>query len=160
MYKFISQVSNIFISFVVIGITFTLPYQWHKIGNYSAIFPALDIAVIFYLSTYKNIYYWQLFVVGIFIDILSNSPLCTTSLALILANILLSLSGKYFMIKEYLTNICVFCVYCAFIFAVRYFVISAKGQYSVDFFGMLFYYMTTILIYPTISYLIEKVTKR
>ena len=96
MYRFISKLIINLLALSYLWIIFILPFQWYKIGPFGEIFPAFDIIIIYYISTYHSLKYWQLFIIGMAIDQLHILPPGTSSLALIIGNMGLNYFSKWF----------------------------------------------------------------
>ncbi len=156
MYKFVSKFIINLLALSYLWIIFILPFQWYKIGPFGEIFPAFDIIIIYYISTYNSLKYWQLFIIGMFTDQLHVLPPGTSSLALILGNICLNYFSRWFLLRKYFTNLATFCGYSAFIILVRYLVVSIKSDYPIEGYAIVFYFLTTIFFYPILSVLIER----
>ena len=65
MFKLISKILLITINILYLSILLILPFEWHKLGPHSEIFPAFDLIIIYYLSTHSDVRYWHLFLAGI-----------------------------------------------------------------------------------------------
>jgi hypothetical protein len=154
MYKFTSRFIIKLLTLGYLWIIFILPLEWYKIGSFGEIFPAFDIIIIYYISTYNSLKYWQLFILGLFIDQLHILPPGTSPFALILGNLFLSYLSRWFLLRDYFTNLGVFCGYSAFIILVRYLTVSIKSDYFIEGHDIIFYFLTTILFYPILSMLI------
>lgn len=141
------------------GILFILPFQWHKFGPYSEIFPAFDLIIIYYLSTYHNMQYWHLFIAGIFIDQLYNFPMGISSLTFILSYHGLNLLSRWFLLKHYLTNVVIFSIYSLFIIISRYLIVTIKSTHYIEGISVLFYFLTTIFAYPIMFIMLDKPMK-
>lgn len=140
-----------------IFLLFMLPTQLYKFGLASVfgeIFPAIDIMLIYYFSTHKNVKYWMLFLLGFIIDQIYQLPLGTSSLSYILANLTLTYVGKWFILKDYVTNILIFCAYSTFVISFRYLIFIANYKHIFDGTSIYFYYLTTILSYPILKWMI------
>jgi hypothetical protein len=156
MFKPISNLLLISASIFYIGILLSFPFQWHKFAPFSEIFPAFDLIIVYYLSTYTNIKYWHLFIVGIVIDQLYNFPIGVSSLIFIAAFWGLHSLSRWFFLKDYLTNISIFSIYSLFVILSRYLIVTIKSIYYIEGVSILFYFLTTIFSYPIIRILIEK----
>lgn len=156
MYKIALKFLIYFIVISYIGLIFIMPFKWHYIAQYSEIFPAFDLIIIYYFSTYKLVKNWQLFIVGLLIDQLYQIPLGTTSLALIIANIGLEQSKTHFFLKDYYTNLGIFCAYSLFIITIRYLIVTIDSTHHIEGNTVYFYYLTTIFSYPIMQIIIEK----
>lgn len=156
MYKLAVKFAAYLFSIFYIGLIFIMPFNWHYIGSNSEIFPAFDLAIIYYISTYKSIKNWHLFLLGLLIDQLYQIPLGTSSLSLIIANLLLNQFRSKFFLKDYYTNISIFCVYSMFVISFKFLIVTIKSTYYIQGISIYFYYLTTIFSYPIIKMLIEK----
>jgi hypothetical protein len=156
MYKIALKFLIYFVVISYIGLIFIMPFKWHYIARYSEIFPAFDLIIIYYFSTYKLIRNWQLFIVGLLIDQLYQIPLGATSLALIIANIGLEQSKTWFFLKDYYTNLSMFCAYSLFIITIRYLIVTIESTHHIEGNTVYFYYLTTIFSYPLMQTIIEK----
>ncbi|PCJ27326.1 MAG: hypothetical protein COA94_03975 [Rickettsiales bacterium] len=136
-----------------------LPFQWHKIGSYSEIFPAFDLIIVFYLNTYKNLQHWHLFIIGLIVDRFYFLPVGSSSLLFILANMGLKVIARWLLLQNYLTNFAIFCVYSIFIMLSRELIVTIKSTYYIEGFALYFYILTTIFAYPIICMLINKPIK-
>lgn len=159
MLKTISKFLLILLLLIYLALIWLLPFEWYKIGMYGEIFPALDIIIIYYLSTYKKIQYWHLFIIGLFIDQLYHFPLGVSPLVFIFMSWFLRKIGEWFLLKNYITNYIIFCIYSMCIIFLRYMFITIKGINHIEGFAIFFYYLTTIFSYPIVRTLIERPIK-
>ena len=153
--KFLNFLIFILISFYL-GLIFIMPFKWHYIGMYSEIFPAFDLVIIYYISTYLTIKNWHLFIIGFLLDQLYQIPLGASSLSLIIANLILNQIRSNFFLKDYFTNLFVFCLYSAFILISRFLIVTIDSVNYIEGIDIYFYYLTTIFAYPILSTLIKK----
>jgi cell shape-determining protein MreD len=156
MFKLISKILLITTNILYLSILLILPFEWHKFGPYSEIFPAFDLIIIYYLSTHSNIKYWHLFLAGIFVDQIYNLPIGTSPLVFIIAHKGLKLISSWFVLKNYQTNLAIFCVYSLAIILSRYLIVTIKSTHHIEGFAIIFYFLTTIFAYPIVSILIKK----
>lgn len=156
MYKLAVKFLIYLFSFFYIGLIFIMPFNWYYIGSNSEIFPAFDLIIIYYISTYKSIKNWHLFLLGLLIDQLYQIPLGASSLSLITANLLLNQGKSKFFLKDYYTNISIFCLYSLLVISFRFLIVTIKSSYYIQGISIYFYYLTTIFSYPIIKMLIEK----
>ena len=158
MYKY--AIKNLIRLLIIVFciITFMLPYEHFLFHTYCTIFPALDLAIIYYYSTHNKLHYWQLFIIGILLDQLQTTPNGLNSLVLILAQMSLIYSGNYLLFSDYFTNVLMFCSYSAFIILLKYLVITATSNHYIEFLPVLFYFFTTILVYPTMYIMLEYIS--
>ena len=68
MYKIILKSLVYFTVTSYLVLIFTMPFNWHYISLHSEILPAFDLIIIYYLSTYKQVKNWQLFLIGLLLD--------------------------------------------------------------------------------------------
>jgi len=156
MFKLIPKILIIIASILYLSILFILPFEWYKIAPYSEIFPAFDLIIIYYISTHNNIKYWHLFIAGIFIDQLYYLPIGISSLTFILAHQGLKLLSRWIFLKDYQTNLAIFCIYSLVIIISRYLIVTIKSSHYIEGFAITFYFLTTIFSYPIMYILIKK----
>lgn len=125
-------------------------------GLHYDIFPALDLAVIFYLSTYRKIEYWQLFIIGILLDALYCTIHGLSSFILIISEFLIKQSSNYFLLRNYVTNLASFVCYTAFFLLMKYCIIVVLTINDIGLLSLLSYFLTTILSYPLLYFMLEK----
>lgn len=156
MFKFAQKIVILSTIIFLLFVLLSLPFQWYKIGYYNEIFPALDLIAIYYLSTHKNLQYFHLFIIGLAIDRFYCFPIGTNSTTLVICHFMLLTISRWFIIKDYITNIITFCVYSIFATTIRYFLITIISAYHIDGYSIYFYLLTTIFSYPIIYFFIEK----
>lgn len=156
MYKLATKSLVYCISFSYLGVIFLMPFNWCYIGSNSEIFPAFDLIIIYYISTYRRIKNWHLFFIGLIVDQLYQMPLGSSSLSLIIANLLLNQSRSRFFLKDYYTNISIFCMYTMFMVTFRFLIVTIGSAHSIQGTSIYFYYLTTIFSYPLMKVLIRK----
>ena len=123
---------------------------------FGEIFPAVDLIVIYYFSTYTTIRSWILFIIGIIIDQIYQVPVGLNSFAFITINLILNYASRWFILKDEITNILIFCAYSLLLIGFRYIIFLAKNNYGFEGFSIYFYYLTTIFSYPILRFLIHK----
>jgi hypothetical protein len=156
MYKITLKFLINFIIISYIGLIFIMPFKWHNIAPYSEIFPALDLIIIYFLSAHKTVKNWHLFLIGLLIDQLYQTPIGSSPLTLIIANLGLNHSRTWFVLKDYYINLCIFCVYSLFIISTRYLIVTIDSTHYIEGNAIYFYYLTTIFSYPIIQVFIIK----
>lgn len=142
-----------FIALILITTLFLVllfPMLGFTLGINTTIFPAIEIIFIYYFSTYYQAKILLLFAVGILVDQLLSIPMGISSTAFILANTGLNYVNKWFMLKDYIVNLVVFCCYTLLIFYLRYLIISSKNQGSVIMVEFVFQYLLTVFCYPLV----------
>ncbi|WP_341752219.1 hypothetical protein [Candidatus Tisiphia endosymbiont of Piscicola geometra] len=132
------------------------PLENFRINGESIIFPAFEVSLLYYFSTFYHIGFWLIFLAGIIFDQLYSMPIGTNSLVLIIAHIILEFTGKFFVLRSYLTNFIVFCFYYFFILHFRYLLILSKGLSSEGYFMILMQYLTTIFSYNLLRIPLDK----
>ncbi len=160
MLNFLKKLFSTLFSIIYLVLLFVLPFEWHRISNYSEIFPAFDLIIIYYLSTYKKLKYWHLFLLGLLVDQLYHFPFGASPLALILANLGLNILSKKLLLKEYSINLAIFCGYSSFIILTRCLLVTIKSTHHIEGLGIYFYFLTTIFAYPVMCILIKKPIER
>ena len=128
-----------------------IPLKLYKLGlvnMFGEIFPAVDLIVIYYFSTYTTIRSWILFIIGIIIDQIYQVPVGLNSFAFITINLILNYASRWFILKDEITNILIFCAYSLLLIGFRYIIFLAKNNYGFEGFSIYFYYLTTIFSYP------------
>ncbi|GAB4162391.1 MAG: hypothetical protein Tsb006_0580 [Rickettsiaceae bacterium] len=156
MYKFDSKVFIYLFVTAYLFILFILPFNQHVFGIFCEIFPALDLAIVYYLSTHRTLQYWQLFIFGIFLDQLYTLPPGTNSFALIIAELGLKYSRKWFFVRNYTTNLITFCAYSIFVTSIKYLIVTVLSTNHIEGAAIFFYLITTILAYPAMYIVLEK----
>ncbi len=126
------------------------------VNIFDGIFPAIDIVILYYFSSYSGIRYWLLFIIGIILDQIYQMPIGSNSLVFITANVALSYANRWFVLKDEITNIIVFGVYSFFVVSFRELIFLVKNDYNIQGVSIYFYYITTFLSYPTLKFLIQK----
>ena len=158
MHKFILKFIINIISLCCLWLIFILPSQWYKIGPFGEILPAFEIIIIYYFCTYHELKDWHLFIIGIIIDQIYMFPPGTSPLTLILGNIFLIYFNRWFLLRNYFTNLATFYGYSAFIIIARYLIIFIKSDYPLEGTAIIFYYLTTIFSYPLLSIIVSITT--
>lgn len=159
MYRSSIKALLVLISGAYIFLICLIPLKLYKIGLiniFGEIFPAFDIVIIYYFSTYTNIRYWILFIIGIILDHVHQAPIGLNSLTFITVNILLNYTSRWFILKDEVTNVLIFCAYSLLIIGFRYIIFLTKNNYGFEGFSIYFYYLTTIFSYPILRFLIDK----
>ncbi len=144
------------ISFLYSTALILLPYySYNSFGGAIAILPASDICILYYLCSYKKLNNLQLLFIGVLIDSLIGIRIGVSAFAFMSANILLGYLGKLFAIKQYLTNLSVFVIYCCYIILVRYLQLRLLADYEIDVVDVSFLSISTIASYPIFYYLMK-----
>ena len=159
MYKLPIKLLLVLILGTYIFLICLVPLKLYKLGLidiFGQIFPALDVVIIYYFSTYTNIRYWILFIIGIILDHVHQVPVGLNSLTFITVNILLNYTSRWFILKDEVTDVLIFCAYSLLIIGFRYIIFLTKNNYGFEGFSIYFYYLTTIFSYPILRFLIDK----
>ena len=131
-------------------------YKLNLVDVFDQIFPAIDIAILYYFSSYSKIRYWLLFLIGMILDQIYQMPTGSNSLVIITANLVLNYANRWFILKDEVTNILGFCIYSFFVISFRELIFLAKNDYNFQELSIYFYYITTILSYPILKFLMHK----
>lgn len=148
--KFVEKLPQIFyklllVEFCLLALIMPLENSWLNEGT--IILPSCEIILLYYFATIYHINFGVLFLIGIVFDQLYGMPIGTNSVVLISAHMLLKLLGKYFVLRSYLTNFIIFCLYYFYIIHFRYLLIIIKGLTIQGYFVMIMQYLTTIFSY-------------
>ena len=133
MYKLPNKLLLLLILGTYIFLIFLVPLKLYKLGLidiFGQIFPALDVVIIYYFSTYTNVRYWMLFIIGIILDHVYQLPVGLNSFTFITSNILLNYINRWFILKDEITNILIFCAYSLLLIGFRYIIFLAKNNYG------------------------------
>lgn len=155
----LKKLSTVFIrSLFLLSILLVLlfPLCSFKIGFHSEIFPALEIILTYYFITNYEIKLWQLLIAGLLFDQLYSMPIGTNSLVFILANFVLALLRKWFLLKTYEINFLIFYGYCLCILYFRYLVFITIVNYPPNLTEVFFQYLTTVFSYPLIRVFLDQ----
>ncbi|WP_422229364.1 hypothetical protein [Rickettsia endosymbiont of Halotydeus destructor] len=156
--KIFKEIAQIVLKLLFILICFFIllfPVINFKINLESVIFPACEIILIYYCTSLYGLSLGIIFLAGILCDSLYSMPLGTNSLVFLTAHLLFKLAARFFLVKNYLTNFIIFCVYCFFILNFRCLLVSIKKLNSDDYVIVLFQYLTTIFFYNLIRFLLD-----
>lgn len=159
MYKLPIKLLLVLILGTYIFLICLVPLKLYKLGLidiFGQIFPALDVVIIYYFSTYTNVRYWMLFIIGIILDHVYQLPVSLNSFIFITSNILLNYISRWFILKDEITNVFIFYAYSGVIIGFRYIIFLTKNNYGLEGFSIYFYYLTTIFSYPILRFLIHK----
>jgi cell shape-determining protein MreD len=159
MYKLPIKLLLVLILGTYIFLICLVPLKLYKLGLidiFGQIFPALDVVIIYYFSTYTNVRYWMLFIIGIILDHVYQIPVGLNSFIFITSNILLNYISRWFILKDEITNVLIFYAYSGVIIGFRYIIFLTKNNYGLEGFSIYFYYLTTIFSYPILRFLIHK----
>ncbi|WPY01330.1 hypothetical protein Trichorick_01240 [Candidatus Trichorickettsia mobilis] len=159
MYSMFKKLFNIFIilCFIIsLFLLLLLPLVLYRLGIESEIFPALEIIIIYYFSLNYQIKYWQIFIIGIFLDQLYHFPIGTSAVTFLLTNLLLNKLRIWLVIRTSTINFIVFCSYAFLALVIRYLIFTSKISSSLNLVTILFQYLTTIFSYPLFMILFDK----
>ena len=123
------------------------PLVSYKIGIQSRIFPALEIIFIYYFMSLYSLNILGIFLISLLTDQIHAIPLGTSPLVFLSSYIIFKLSSKFFVIKGYLINFTIFCVYCLLVLYLKCLLVKIK-KLEVDGYLIIFsQYLTTIFSY-------------
>ncbi len=117
-------------------------------------FPALDLMVIYYFCSKLKVNNVVLFVLGVLIDPMHNMPIGTNSLSLICGNVLINKLKEFIEVQDYILNCTIFCFYSLLIIVLRFLIITIVSSYYIEGNSIYFYYVITILIYPSVQVIV------
>lgn len=157
MLKTILQYLLSTIGYAILLLALIFPLASFKVLASSAVFPAIDVIIIYYFVCYHRMGMIKILLISVFIDQLYGLPLGCSTAAFICGSLSLKLASKWFLVKEYVSNMLLFCSYCFVIFAVRYltFIIVQKGDVSL--FELTFQYLISIFSYPIARALLDRI---
>lgn len=139
-------IRSIFVLFLLL-----FPLINYRLGLSSAIFPALDVIIIYYFSTNYHLGYFGIFLTGIFFDQIYGMQLGTNSTVFLLCALMLVYLSKWFSLTDYVINFLCFFGYCFVVFTCRYLIISHKLGDFIQYCDVVFQYFTTVFTYPLIK---------
>ena len=138
-------------------IIFITPYQLQSVNIDSEIFPSLDLIVIFVIMVHNRIGYLTLFILGLFIDYLNTSSFGMYSFILITAELLIRSFIQRMESITYLLKILLFISFYSFITVIKYLTFSIVDLVDLPIGALLMQYFTTILSYPIVYLVLEKI---
>lgn len=146
---------------VLFPLLLTLPLMGFRFGINTEIWPAIEVIFVYYLIATYQMPQWLLFFLSLLFDELYSMPLGINILAFYMANYLLSLTAKWIISKEYISNFVIFCGYAFVVMICRYFFLLLLTTISINLPALLLQYLTTIISYPVIvklylQFLIQK----
>ncbi len=159
MYKLTIRLLLTLVLGLYIFLLYLLPLKLYKLNLvdiFGEIFPAIDIIILYYFSSYSKIRYWLLFIIGILIDQTYQMPIGSNAFIFIIANVFLTHASRWFILKDDITNILVFLIYSFFVIGLRSLIFLIKNDYNFEELPIYFYYLTTIFSYPILRFLIHK----
>lgn len=128
-----------------------------KISASSAVFPSLEIIIIYYLSCYCRMGVVKILLISPFIDQLYALPLGSSAIAFAAGQLTLKVAAKWFSIKKYVSNFLLFCGYSFLIFFIRYLTAVAEASYP-SLFELVFQYLITVFSYPIARVVLDKIS--
>ena len=129
-----------------------------KISASSAVFPSLEIIIIYYLSCYCRTGTIKILLLSLFIDQLYALPVGSSILAFVVGQLAIKVASKWFLTKEYVGNFFLFCAYCLLIFFLRYLAAIAEANYP-SLFELVFQYLITVFSYPVSRVALDKMSE-
>jgi cell shape-determining protein MreD len=143
------------ISYLMLMITIFRFIPNYFLTSYS-IFPALEIGVIYYVSSYKKLNYLHLFIIGLVRDVLYTIPMGTSFIVIIGAEFISHSFRKLFFIKKYINNIIIFIIYSGVILLGEYILVNMLyPHYLPNHIIYLLYFLNTVISYPVIYLLLN-----
>lgn len=133
-----------------------LPSQIYLTGYISPIFPALEIAVIYYFLTTNSYNILIVIILGIFIDKLQNLPVGINSIAFISGWYVLQVTGKSFNYKQYYINLINFMPFLLVVILIRYILVWINYDYGLNIIEIIFLFLTTSCSYPSVNHVFTR----
>lgn len=137
-----------------------IPVKLYSLGLlefFGEVFPAIEIILVYYLSSCKNAGYLILFCFGVVIDQIYQLPIGTNSLAFIIGKIILNYINSWIILKKEINNILVFAGYSLFIISFRYLTLAVNYEHHSTSMAVCFYYLVTVTTYPIFKQCIKKI---
>ena len=144
----------ILVAFCFLLITF--PLENFRINWDSPIFPAFEVILLYYFSSFYSLGLLWIFIIGIFFDQLSSVPLGTNSLVFVITHLILRFGKQFFPTREYLTNFVFFCLYYLLILHFKALLMTIKGFAIQGYLTLIFQYLTTIFSYSLLRIPLDK----
>lgn len=136
-------------------IFFIIPFKITQLINYSEIFPAIELMIIFQFVLSKSAKNWQLFLIGLLLDQLYQIPLGTSSISLIITNIIFSQFREKSSQNNYILDILNFSLFFSLVMIIRLLILSLKSADQLELISISFYYLTSIFSYPLLMSLLQ-----
>jgi hypothetical protein len=155
MIKFILQFLLRITGYSLILLILVFPLLSFRISVSLSIFPAIEVILIYYFATYYQLTEGKILVLGLFIDQFYSMILGCNSVVFILGNIFIKFIGKWFLIREYVSNFIIFCGYAMIVLFLRYLIYVSISMYP-SIFEIIFQYLTTVFSYPLIRIILDK----
>ncbi len=134
---------------VLVIIFVLISYAPIKLGGFGAMFPSVDLMLIYFWSTHrpelmKN---WFVFCIGIFRDILSGAPLGLNALSnLILRNLAVYKKGKH--VRHFILLWQGFALFLGMLLLFKWMVLSFVFDKMVDINTGIMQFLLTLVLYP------------
>ena len=141
--------------YLLLGFILVFPLVNFKIHLTSPIFPAVEIGIIYYLICNFNFAEWKILIAGLLIDQMYGLPTGSSSLVLLINNILLKYKGWWVLVKHDLIHFIAFCGYAAITLICRYLIFVSLKQYP-SLFELCFQCLTTIFSYPILKSILDR----
>lgn len=148
--NFLKYSKFLILSFLCIIFINHITDSLHEKG-YSNIIPAFDIMLLYYFITQRNASIIAVLFYSFAIDLLFLLPIGFSGLSFVLGYLFCIYISKFFLLKEYTTNVIVFSVFSLLVIILRYCNSFFYNSYSIELVNLLFYYLVTIFIYPTVK---------
>lgn len=157
--KFVKNIPQIFYKLLVVEFCLLLwivPLEPIWLNKATVILPSCEIILLYYFATLYHISFSWLVIIGVVFDQVYSMPIGTNAVVLISSHMLLKLLGKYFVLRSYLTNFIIFCLYYFYVIHCRYLLIILKGLTTDGYFVMMMQYLTTIFSYNLVRIPFDK----
>jgi hypothetical protein len=122
------------------------------------IFPAIDVMVMYYISSYLTLRYLHIFFIGLVLDQIYLMPIGSNSLIYLLAMLFITFANKHIVLKNDVTNCSFFAAYSLLIIILKLIILATKQSLAPGALIVVFQYLTTIFSYPLIKLIMDKIT--
>lgn len=143
------------VAFILLG---SLPYGAPYIGP---VFPALTLMSIYYWSIYRPelIPAWAVFLIGIFQDVLQDTPLGLTALVLLLVHGFVMTQRRVFLGKSFLVVWWGFALVAVGANLVNWLIASFWNSTFLDFAPVFVQLLLSMALYPCLSWMFVKIQR-
>lgn len=156
IYDFLA-VSTILLVTLIITL---LPVSLYKFGLYSAFLPSTEICLLYFFATHYSIWYLAIFLYGIFISEMYNTPIGVESLLFIITYYFLIKSRNLLLSRKPTSYLLGFIIALIFIDFGKYFLISSYYSYYINVNTILLQAFITILFFPAIDWIMSVISQK
>lgn len=146
---------SISLSYIFLVLLILMPYELYMLNLNSPIFAGIELIIIYYASTYYRIAPGIIFIFGLLLDQLYNTPLGVHFLVLIIGDYAIIYLNNWFNLKHHIVNLILFPAYVIILILAKLFLLKISGDQVMIDIDLLFYILITIFAYPIISIIIS-----